>query len=260
MTGCTLTPTHTPAQAQAAIEQVCRDQFRMTVSTRIIGQTIYAHTKLPGFLRRLSETGEFNRSDSDMIGDLLVATTTVSLSTAPPIDFYVLRLSDPEAPGTELRYVTYLDDIRRLYANALAEMEFFDRRIQELKLRPREFVMTDAWMEREVRLGEFLAVQLAMRIKALALGEASPLRAWQLEECVGWYDDRTLMLTIVRNIDESAAAPATSVVPEEILQLIARVLGEYAFTEYDRLTITDTSLQHTHAFTRADIERLFVKR
>jgi replicative DNA helicase len=40
-----------------------------------------------------------------------------------------------------LRYVTYLDDIRRLYAGALSEGEFFERRIQDLKLRKEEPTM-----------------------------------------------------------------------------------------------------------------------
>ena len=256
--GCSLSPSYTPARAAATIVEVCREKFHLSVSTRLIGRTLYTSAQMPGFLRRLVANGTFATQDSDQIGNFLVTTTQVSLSTDPPIDFYVLRLSDPEAPGTELRYVTYLDDIRRLYANALAEMEFFDRRIQELKLRPSETVMTDPWMEREVVLGEFLAVQLALRIKAWGLQDAA-VSDWHLEDCVGWFRNGTFSFTVARNVPSSATrleAPW----PKKALALMARVLTEYQFKDYQKILLTDASTMTTRQLTPADLAVYYKRR
>lgn len=257
LSGCSLAPSYTPQQASAMIERVSREKYHLTVATRVIGQTLYASAQMPGFVGRLVASGNFARQDSDTIGDILVTTTQISLSADPPIQFYVLRLTDADASGAELRYVTYLDDIRRLYANALSEMEFFDRRIQELKASPTDAAMTDPWMEREVEQGEFLAVQLALRIKAVALqrgGDASTpgglsrqpvdaaLAAWHLEDCVGWFRNGVFSFAIVRSAPPGSTPEAVTW-PKPVLELLARVLGEYGFTDYQRIVLTDTSTE-----------------
>ena len=258
------------------IVQVSRDKYHLAVSTRVIGATMYASAQIPGFVGRLVAGGNFARQDSDTIGDVLVTTTQISLSADPPIRFYVLRLVDPEASGAELRYVTYLEDIRRLYGNALSEMEFFDRRIQELKANPTEAVMTDPWMEREVAFGEFLAVQLALRVKALALQHAGPadgpdgagarppldtaLTAWRLDDCVGWFRDGVFSWAVVRSAPPGSGAPEAVPWPPPVLALLARVLNEYQFTDYRRLVLTDTSTESTLELSPADLAWYYQKR
>jgi len=256
--GCSLEPPFTPAQAAQEIVTLCRDKYQLDVTTRLIEQTIYAATQMPGFLRRLVELGTFAPQDSDTIGDLLITTTQMSLGATPPIQFYMLRLTDPEAPGTELRYVTYLDDIRRLYAGALSESEFFDRRIQEIKLRTDEPVMSDAWLERDVTLGEFLAVQLALRIKALVLQEPK-LAEWQLDTCVGAFQEGTFSFTAVTQASAPLAL-AGEPWPKPVLQLIARVLAEYNFNDYHRVLLTDTSTLITHQLSPSDLQPYLLKR
>lgn len=252
--GCTLNPSHTPERAAELVIEICRGKFQLQdVQAQVIGQTLYTRAQMPGFLRRLVESGNFSRQDSDRIGDLLMTTTQVSLSAHPPIAFYVLRLDDPDAPGTELRYVTYLDDIRRLYANALSESEFFDRRIQELKVNPSDAVMSDAWMEREVTLGEFLSVQLALRLKALALQDSS-LADWDVEDCVGWYRDGALSLAVARTPPVEGAEVSPMPWPASALELIARVVQEYRFDDYDRVILTDASTHETRELTKAELE------
>lgn len=274
LTGCSLSPSYTPQQTERMIEQVSREKYHLNVSTALRGQTVYASAQMPGFLQRLVRDGAFSRQDSDTIGNILVATTQISLSTHPPIQFYVLRLSDPDASGAELRYVTYLDDIRRLYANALSEGEFFDRRIQELKANVSETAMSDPWMEREVTLGEFLAVQLALRIKALGLQRSGPADAlrgaqpapdaalahWQLEDCVGWYRDGVFSLAVVRGVPPGTTTAGTAPWPPAILQLMARILDEYRFAEYHRIVLTDTSTNSTVELSPDDLAAYLAKR
>ena len=250
-------PDYTPDTAAAAIVRVCRERFHLTVTTGRHGDTLYAQLQMPGFLRRLAAEGNLATVDSDRIGDLLMTTTQMSLSTHPPITFYLLQITDPDAPGIELRYVTYLDDIRRLYASALGEVEFFDRRIQELKLRPDELAMSDPWIERGVTLGEFLAVQLALRIKAKGLQDAA-LAAWGLQDCVGWFHQGVLSLTVVREPATEDAADAAW--PQPVLTLIAQVLTEYQFTDYHHVLLSDTATMQTQELTRAQIEGYVISR
>ena len=253
--GCTIPPTYTPERASAMIVDICRTDFKLDVNTQLIGQTMFAATRMPGFLRRLVEKGNLADQDSDNIGDLLMTTTQISLSADPPIQFYVLRLSDPEEPGTELRYITYLDDIRRLYASALSEGEFFERRIQDLKLRKDEPTMTDVWMTRGVTLGEFLAVQLAFRIKALAAQEPA-LAEWGVEDCVGWFRNGTFSWTIARRSATDHLLVEASW-PPKVLELIALVLHEYEFTDYQRVIFTDASANTTHELTPAALSAYY---
>jgi len=254
---CHLGLPYTHSQALDRIHTVCRDKYHLDVTTRILGDTLYATMELPGLLQRLSLSGAMAHEDMLKIGDLLQITTHISLSTQPLFQFYVLRLFDPEFAGSELRYVTYLDDVRRLYAQALAEVEFFDRRIQDLKLSGDQQAMSDPWMDREVALGEFLAVQLALRLKAMAFDEKSALARWGVEDCAGWFEERAFRWLFSRRAAEESDDTTW---PAEIFRLVARVLREYRFDDYRTVAFTDLSTLQTRELTPDELATFYVPR
>ena len=97
---------------------------------------------------------------------VILSTSRVVLSTDDPPDFYVVVARDKRIPGIELRLTRYVQDIRRLNYGDLSRNEYTKRMLLDfglgLGIFPEE---GNRFNIEEVKLEQFLATQMARRIK-----------------------------------------------------------------------------------------------
>jgi hypothetical protein len=237
-------------EVPARITTVLRDQFDLDATTALIGRTVYASIDVPGMFERITPDLEFDLKDSMQMGDLLGVAMQVGLGTEPTAEFYILRVLD-SALGGEMRFIVYLDDIRRVYTGALTLTEFFGRRLNEIKRDSTQELVSDVWLDREPLLGEFLALQMGLRIKTLAYAEDSPTQAWGVVDASGWYHDGVIVLLVARELEQRTN---TDDWPEEILTLAARILHEYEFVDHTAVVLQDITTQSTITLTPAELQ------
>lgn len=131
-----------------SIKDMCRKDYGINnVEVKIVGNTLGVHLPLrqlfssdfehvlaTGKVQNLESLLQFSPEAMDKVEDVLFSTSRVILSTARPIDFYVLKASDTEVTGIELILIGYVQDIKRVRFWDISRNEYRDRVFHDLKV------------------------------------------------------------------------------------------------------------------------------
>ncbi len=160
LSGCG--PTYPKETLTSSLVALCQKEYGVEVSVQIVGKTLAVYVPLEKLfdstLRLSPEVGE-------KLDGVILATSRVVLSTDNPPDFYVVVARDKRIPGVELKLIRYIQDIRRLNYGDLSRSEYTKRMLFEFGLGLGIFQGEEHFHIEEVRLGQFLADQIAQRIK-----------------------------------------------------------------------------------------------
>jgi len=161
------------------------------------------------------------------------------LSTDADIQFYVLLISAPEAPGAYLTLVRYTDDVRQANSNMINSNEMFSRTIYELNYLGADNPVTiEEYVPRDIGLGEFLSWQLARRIES-KLTEAIEVSNVTFGKCSGQYEHGEFTFTL--DVAPITPEPMNEATVQEVFQVstdvIARVLEDYQFESFNAIRL-----------------------
>ncbi|MBI4436074.1 MAG: hypothetical protein HY590_01455 [Candidatus Omnitrophica bacterium] len=171
LAGCS--PTYPKHQLIASLTELCKKEYGVDVSVQIAGKTLGVMVPLE---KLLDSTLKLSPDVGDKLDGVILATSRVVLSTDHPLDFYVVVAQDKRIPGIELRLTRYIQDIRRLNYGDLSRTEYTKRMLLDFGIGLGVFSgKEEPFHLEEVRMEQFLATQIARRIKT-AFEEESQLK------------------------------------------------------------------------------------
>ncbi|OGX39334.1 MAG: hypothetical protein A3C53_01885 [Omnitrophica WOR_2 bacterium RIFCSPHIGHO2_02_FULL_68_15] len=239
LSGCEGGPTY-PKAAVAESLQTLLVEDHLDATVRFVDHTLGVQLAYPGALTQTETSITLGPEFQEATRKVLTAIHRVVLSTDADIQFYVLLLSDPKAPGAYLTMVRYLDDVKRANANMIDSPEMFARTIFELSYAGATPVSLDQYVPRDIKLGEFLSWQLARRIQYALAEELKPSGVLSVGRCGGRFQDGEFdfMLDVAPAAGGALDEAALDQVFHVSTGVIAKVLASYRFDRFDAVRLT----------------------
>lgn len=238
--GCSSRPSF-PKDSLAASLQAMFDLEQLQSSVRLLDHTLAVHVDYPGALKQENGQISIGPNFDEATRKTLTGMHRVILSTDADIQFYVLLISDHEAPGAYLTMVRYIDDIKRANANMIDTPEMFARTIFELNFVGNDDPLKlEQYVPRDVELGEFLTWQLSRRIQARLTQDLEPSGIASVGRCGGEFKEGEFAFTLdvnpagdTRMLDEETVNRVFQASTQEI----AQVLASYRFSSFDGIRL-----------------------
>jgi len=161
LAGCGSKFTYPANGVPKSIEKICRDEFQIDATARIVGKTVGALL----YVRSIVDPkGQIASEVHDKMGKVMQTVTRVALSTDLQVDYCVVVIRDT-SQGNELTIVRALEDTKRANADAIGIEESINRTLfQQGRTQPnlsngKNFVL------KEIKTENFIAEQIAQRIR-----------------------------------------------------------------------------------------------
>ncbi len=259
--GCA--PSYRKEQLTQAIEQICKTEYHYSVSARVDGQTLAVLLQHDGILEQVGGQVSLSEGANEILGNMIEVLHRVLLSTEAPIQFYVLLVYDRSVPGVYLNLVRYIDDVRRANAQMLAPTEFFSRTLLDLKMVPGPSIDLSKLPLRDIRLEEFLSLQLAKRIQSRLVERQQHAGAASVDvgQCEGKFQDGEFTFALNVTPHPGVSAPLDETRLQALFQdataVIAEVLASYQFDRFTSVRLIHPPTGRTLLLpkTRLDIFR-----
>ncbi len=197
-TGCG--PTYPSELLDDAIIQLCREEYKVEVNVKIIGNTIGVYIPIENLF---DPTLNISKEAAKNINDVILSVSRVTLSTDAEINFYIVIAQDPILPEIEVVLIRYVNDLKMLHFDQISRGEFIKRLVIGIKLTPQaqkekvlrnvfsrlnikdadkliaEYLETsrvtsigdigywqNTFYTKDIQMGEFLALQVSDRVKS----------------------------------------------------------------------------------------------
>lgn len=254
-TGCG--PTYPKITLSESLIRLCKEEYNVDVSVQIAGKTLGVYVPLE---KLFDSTLRLSPDVGSQLDGVILATSRVVLSTDDPPDFYVVVAQDKRIPGVELRLVRYVQDIRRLNYGDLSRNEYTKRMIFEFGLGLGIFSGEEqAFHLEEIKLEQFLAVQMAQRMKAKFDEEKELQGGLEIKSVRGEFIPSRFVITL--EAQEFATTPweieettDEKRVLASALEVVLEVLKGYRFDAFDGVELKTPFLNHTFVLSREILE------
>ena len=274
------TPSFPKDKLPEAVKTVCKAEYDMDVEVTVKGNTMGIYYPMKGLL----DAGLGISSEAwDTISNLLLIASRVVLSTDADIKFYCVIAQDARLPELQVVIIKYVTDVKfGMYQN-ISRSESFRRTLFTINLTPqakkersiekifnnfsveegtRQGVMDDFfrspptrlsdigyWRDRfylkDITMEEFLAAQIANRIKLVFRGEEELKKLFDYENVESDFvstDEMKVFLVKFniadQNVNENEENQNQRKV-EEILKIANDVVLGYKFKNFDFLMLED---------------------
>ncbi|MBI3252567.1 MAG: hypothetical protein HYZ52_04555 [Candidatus Omnitrophica bacterium] len=237
VSGCGPDYTYPANTVPQSIQDICLKENNLAVKARVAGKTVGALLSINDLL---DAKGQIPRAVHEKMGQVMQAVTRVALSTDLAIDFCEVIVRDRKYLN-ELVILRSLDDTKRANADAIGIEESINRTVfRQGKYRPvgrgnGNFIL------KEVKLEDFLAEQIAQRVR---LGFARESREDAEETSSrfvlieGSFDashgERVFRFSTLSLQEEN---PHKTML--DIFHTASGVLKDYGFTDYGAIEIQD---------------------
>ena len=273
-------PTYPREGLEEAVKTVCKSEYNMDVDVTVVGSTIGIYHPMVGLL----DAGMgISKEAWDKISSLILIASRVVLSTDADIKFYCVITQDERLPELQVVIIKYVDDVKKGMYRNISRNESFKRTLFTINLTPQakkersiekifskigvgdetkekvldEFFrspptkLTDIGYWRgqfylkNITMPEFLAAQMANRIKIDFRGEKSLMDIFSYKSAEGIYsatpDHKYFLLNYKIADDTAKESPATLKEKKvgEILKIINTVVYGYKFKDFDFVIMND---------------------
>ena len=239
LAGCEIGPTYPTAALVESLQGLLKEDH-LDATVRFVDHTLGVALSYPGALTQTDTSITLGPEFQEATRKVLTTIHRVALSTDADIQFYVLLLSDPKAPGAYLTMVRYLDDVKRANANIIDSQEMSARTIFELSYSGATPVSLDQYVPRDIKLEEFLSWQLARRIQYTLAEELKPSGVLSVGRCGGRFQDGEFdfMLDVAPAAGGGLDDEALDHMFTLSTNVIAKVLASYRFDRFDAVRLT----------------------
>jgi len=277
-TGCM--PTYPKEKLPEAVKEVCKIEYDMDVEVAVAGSTIGIYHPMKGLL----DVGlGISEEAWDNISSLILIASRVVLSTDADIKFYCVVTQDPRLPELQVVIIKYVYDVKRSMYQSISRSESFKRTLFSINLTPqatkersvekvfdklgvadttREKVMEEFFRSpptklsdigywrgefylKDVSLEEFLAAQIANRIKLDFRGEKPLSELFDFKSAEGDFIRTTTAgeFDIKFKIADQTAEESSEALREKkvgkILEIASTVFEGYKFRAFDYMVLED---------------------
>lgn len=239
-TGCGGKPTYPKEHLVESIQGLLVER-QLNASVRLVDQTLAVHVHHADMLIQSGSQAElgpaFDEVARTVIGDVL---HRVLLSTDADIRFYLLLMSDPNAPGLYLTIIRYVDDIKRANVNMIDVPEMLARTVFEWNYIGTASLSLEQYIPRGIRLEEFLSLQLAKRLQQTLAERLQTEGAANVGKFVGTYQNGEFALVLDVTPAQSNR-PLDEAMMREVFDtatgVVAKVLSGYRFESFDTVRL-----------------------
>jgi hypothetical protein len=245
-----------------------------------------------------------SKSASEKINDVILSVTRVAISTDAKFDFYCIIAHDVRIPEIQIVIIKSVDDVKRFLLTDISRSEYSKRMIIDMRLNPQaqkeralrgifekmkldkrwqEDVLNDFfraepselgeigyWSDRfylkDISLSEFLAEQIASRIKFESREEKGLSATAVIKSSKGRYRTegtsrffRFEFLVLEKEM-RNAQDEVHRAVARKVLEIAAFVLHSYRFTDFDYVDVVDTREGKRVRASQEELENLRLKK
>ncbi len=235
LAGCEnqIPPTYQEKNIPFLIKQICKDEYKLDVTTKRVGSTLWIYAPMEKILHKeygLSEDKIFDEEIMNKLRNILTTAGRVLISSDNTPDFFALLASDINI-GLDYTIIGNTLDIKKSYAGFIPWTEANRRYVMRFKLSPESVGDTTGshFEASDIKLPDFLAEQIAQRIGMQLQGE-NLKEYFKVEKSEGRFDKGTFMFEYAI---QQIATPGKEIdMKKEILNIISYCLHTYEFKDF----------------------------
>ena len=231
-------PTYPKAHLTESL-QALMTQGGVDTSVHFVNHTLGVHLTYLGALEQSETQISIGPEFDEAIRKTLTPMHRVLLSTDAEIDFYVLLVSDPQAPNAYLTIVRHVEDVRRANVNIIDTTEMFARTVYDFNYMPAQPISIEQYVSRDIQLEEFLSWQLAKRIQSTLTNDLQISEAAAVGRCTGRFQDGEFVFTL--DVSPVAEGPLDEPTIQQMFQastgVVAKVLSSYEFESFNTVRL-----------------------
>jgi len=294
-------PTYPKERVTDAIVAICKKEYKTDVKAATVGKTIGIYLPLENLI---DFTFAISKSASDRINDVILSVTRVCISTDAKFDFYVIVAHDVRIPEIQIVIIKSVEDVKRFLLTDISRGEYSKRMIVDMRLSPQaqkektiksifeKMKLDKKWQEevlndffriepleigeigywngrfylKNITLAEFLAAQIASRIKLEFKDDKALAKMALVRSAKGLYKDRgnerafEFQVTTLAKEQESSADELHVATLKKVLDIASYVFHSYRFAGFDFAEIADLRRDRVLRISREDLERYYQKK
>ena len=249
-----LEPTYKEKDISYFVKQICKDEYRLDVTTKRTATTLWIYAPLTKILDKeygIKEDKIFDEEMLDKLRNILTTIGRVLISSDNAPEFFALLASDINI-GIDYIVIGNVLDIKKSYAGFLPWTEANRRYVIKLKLDPEAIGdTTGKHLEAyDVKLPDFLSEQIAQRI-GVQFQEEGRKKYFKVDKAEGKFLNDTFILEYA--IQQIAKPDKEIDIKKEILNTITYCIKTYEFKDFSLLELTDLVRQDKLVLNKAAI-------
>ncbi|HPM42405.1 MAG TPA: hypothetical protein PLV52_01045 [Candidatus Omnitrophota bacterium] len=289
-------PTYPKEKFKESIIRLCKSEYKLDVKVATKGKTVVIYLPLPNLI---DFTFAITKSASEKINNVILSVTRVAISTDADYDFYVIIAHDVRIPEIQIIIIKSVDDVKRFLLGSISRDDYSKRMLIDMRLNPQaqkersvrevfekmgldpkwqDQVMNDFFRSeptalsdigywngrfyvKDILLGEFIADQIASRIRMVFRDDAKIAEKMSLKLAKGSYlskgDKRYFKIETMVQAKILPEA-SDSVISENLMGILFKtasdVIWKYKFDDFDYLEIYDQTSSKSVKFSKEDLE------
>ena len=295
-------PTYPKERFKESVSKICRREYKLDVKIEIIGKTIAIYLPLQNLL---DFNFSITKEASEKINNVILSVSRAAISTDAGYDFYCIIAHDVKIPEIQIVIIKSVNDVKRFMLNDISRGEYSKRMLVDIRLNPQsqkeraikevfekmsldkkwqEDVMNDFFRSKpaalgdigywnnkfyvkEVDMAEFLAEQIANRVRMAFREDKEFFDFFNLKTCKGSYERargaeyfKFEIMAEPKWLKESGAPRLTDKVFGETVKIAVGVLRGYSFLEYGYIEILNQFDGKMLKVSKEDLEKFRKKK
>lgn len=245
--GCSgkIEPTYKEKDIPYLIKNICKEEYRLDVTTQRAGSTIWIYAPLNKILNKdygIKEDKVFDEEVMDKMRNIITTIGRVLISSDNTPDFFVFLASDIKL-GIDYTMIGSVLDIKKSYADFIPWTEANRRFVNRFKLAPEAIGDTTGlhFTPYDVKMPDFLAEQIAQRIGNRFQDEEMK-KYFKAEKSEGKFDKG--VFSFEYSITRISEPKQLIDIRNESLKIIAYCLKTYEFNDFSGVTLTDLTTRN----------------
>lgn len=244
-------PTYPKETILQSVQQLCKKEYDVDVKTKLAGKTLGVYMQVEELFDK-----EMNPTPQafEKMSDVMFATTRVVLSSDADIDFCVLIVADKNFEDFEWIITRYVPDTKHIFVSIISREEYFRRTDMDLRFNIKKElgVSPDDFILEDVNMGDFLAKQIARKIKEQFTTKPGLLQKFEITDATGIYQKQlpeegpqfifTVGITQRPGSEEELENPE-ALAQNIVLKIVAGTLSDYKFYDFEFVRIENLATQ-----------------
>jgi hypothetical protein len=258
LSGCiVIKPTYTKENLVESVTELCKKEYGVEPKVWLIGETVWVYLALT---RLITEDIQWDKEMGGKIGNVVLGTNRVLLSMKPRPQFMVVVASDIKERGIDYIIKTWVPDIVKFQLQFISRDEFSRRNV--IMIKENADAISDVEGKhidrQDIRMGDFLAEQVAQRIHTKFTQEQEYKDYFQAQDIGALFNDKTFKIYVnIKQNDVAAKLPTD--ITKEIINIIVYVLKEYEFNDFTWVEIENSATGEQVTYNRQALKTFLKK-
>lgn len=242
-------PTYTKEKIVESITSLCQEEYNIEPKVWLLGETVWIYIPLPHLI---TKEVKWDKEVAEKINKVIMGASRVLLSMKPRPQFMVVVASDTQEYGIDYTMITWIPDIVKFQLQFISRDEFARRNVIKIEENAKALFDTEGnhIKKKEIRMGDFLAGQIAQRIYTKFGLDPKFKDYFKVENSNAIFEEETFRINA--SIKQIKTPPQGSIdIQKEIIKIIAYVIREYDFKDFLLVEVKNSVSNEKSIFSRA---------